>query len=126
MIGSLLIATTLLFAGCSDEGADEAATDIKTHSVPSKGLIKADPNPVPAGTGLGKATISWDIKSEPGPVAVYVSMNDAPEVLFATGQQQGNSEAAWIQANAVYDFRLYVGTDANKKLLDHVEVTRSQ
>lgn len=126
---SLLVSCALLLAGCgdmddSDTGSANKATT-NTASVPSKGLITADPNPVPLGGGeLAKAKISWNTKTDMGPVSVFVSTNGEPEVKFAESGQEGSAEAPWIQAAGVYDFRLYVGTGANRQLLDHVEVTR--
>jgi hypothetical protein len=128
IITSLLIASAFVLAGCGDMDDNDTGNANKataTSSVPSKGLIKADPNPVPAGTGeLGKTKISWNTKTDMGPVSVFVSTNGEPEAKFAESGQEGSSEAPWIQASGVYDFRLYVGTGANRQLLDHVEVTR--
>ncbi|HLL71596.1 MAG TPA: hypothetical protein VK363_09200 [Pyrinomonadaceae bacterium] len=126
---SLFLASALSLAGCgdmddSDTGSANKATT-NTASVPSKGLITADPNPVPAGGGeLAKTKISWNTKTDMGPVSVFVSTNGEPEAKFAESGQDGSAEAPWIQASAVYDFRLYVGTGANRQLLDHIEVTR--
>lgn len=130
IVASLLIAGALLLAGCgdmddSDTGTANKGAATNTSSVPSKGLITADPNPVPAGGGdLAKTKISWNTKTDMGPVNVFVSTNGEPEVKFAESGQDGSAEAPWIQSAAVYDFRLYVGTGANRQLLDHVEVTR--
>ena len=126
---SLLVASALLLAGCGDMDDNDTSTPNKattnTSSIPSKGLITADPNPVPAGGGeLAKTKISWNTKTDMGPVDVYVSTNGEPEVKFAQGGQEGSAEAPWIQVAGVYDFRLYVGTGANRQLLDHIEVTR--
>lgn len=128
--GSLLIITLLLFAGCERDDADSgapspAATPAVALEAP-KGLIKADPNPVPAGPGaLGKTTISWNTGSNV-PADISVSSDGQPEIPFAGGVNEGKAEAPWIQAGASYDFRLYLGTGANKKLIDHVTVTRSK
>lgn len=138
--GSLVIMTALFFAGCKDSDDAETpktapttgsspvtASSPSAPSVPSKGLIKADPNPVPAGPGdLAKTKISWNTQTDTLPVVITVSENGAPETEFAGGEKVGAAEAPWIQPNAIYDFRLYVGTGANKKLIDHVAVTRNK
>jgi hypothetical protein len=127
-IASLLITSTLLLAGCGDVDDNDTSTSTKTtntSSIPSKGLITANPNPVPLGGGeLAKTKISWNTKTDMGPVSVFVSTNNEPEVLLAESGPEGSAEAPWIQAAGVYDFRLYVGAGANRQLLDHVEVTR--
>jgi hypothetical protein len=130
--GCFLLLTLLFVAACKDDEGDtvgnKSATPAATQdiaSTPSKGLIKADPNPIPAGAGLGKTKISWNTQTD-GPVTITVSTNGEPEVNFSGGEKEGAMEAPWIQAGASYDFRLYLGTGANKKLLDHVVVTRSK
>lgn len=133
--GSLLIITVLFFAGCQDSDDVETTppaagsspvTASAPSSAPSKGLIKADPNPVPAGPGeLGKTTISWNTQTDEGPVQVTV-LTEHEEVGFSGGAKEGSTEAPWIQSNAPYDFRLWVGTGANRKMIDHVVVTRSK
>ncbi|HYP01325.1 MAG TPA: hypothetical protein VER76_14135 [Pyrinomonadaceae bacterium] len=128
VITSLLILSTLLLAGCGDVDDNDTGASGKTtntSSIPSKGLITANPNPVPlAGGELAKTKISWNTKTDMGPVSVFVSTNGEPEVLLAESGPEGSAEAPWIQAAGVYDFRLYVGAGANRQLLDHVEVTR--
>lgn len=135
--GSLLIITALFFAGCTDCDCDDAettpgqvpgaASSPVTASEPSKGLIKADPNPVPAGPeDLGKTKISWNTQTDTLPVVITVSESGKPEAEFAGGAKEGAAEAPWIQSKSTYDFRLYVGTGANKKLIDHVTVTRNK
>lgn len=137
--GSILIITALFFSGCTD--SDDAATTpgkvptassspvtaSAVPSEPSKGLIKADPNPVPAGPGdLAKTSISWNTQTDTLPVLITVSENGSPETEFAGGDKTGATGAPWIQANVTYVFRLYVGTGATKKLIDHVTVTRNK
>ncbi|HEX8421992.1 MAG TPA: hypothetical protein VF634_01190 [Pyrinomonadaceae bacterium] len=130
IITSLLLTSALLLGGCGDvddkdtNTVNKAATAAKP-SVPSKGLITATPNPVPAGEGeLSKTKISWNTKTDMGQVYVFVSTNNEPEVQFAAGGQEGSAEAPWIQSAGVYDFRLYIGQGDNRQLIDHVEVTR--
>jgi hypothetical protein len=128
MIASLIIMVALVFSGCgdmddNDTNTADKATDLSSQ--PSKGLIKADPNPVPAGgKELGKTTISWNTQSPVEDVYVFVSTNNEPEVQFASGGQEGSAVAPWIQTAGVYDFRLYTGTGDNRQLIDHVQVTR--
>jgi hypothetical protein len=79
--------------------------------------LEASPNPVPAGKGKGKTTISWD--SVDG--KIYVSANGNDEVLFAASPR-GSQDANWIEAGSSYEFRLY--TSDHTKLLAKVVVTR--
>lgn len=132
--GSLLIITALFFASCKDSDdaettpskAPTASSSPVAASAPSKGLIKADPNPVPAGPGdLGKTTISWNTQTDEGPVQIMVVTADE-EVGFSGGAKEGSTEAPWIQSSSPYDFRLYVGTGANRRMIDHVVVTRNK
>jgi len=81
--------------------------------------LEASPNPVPAGKGKGKTTISWD--SVDG--KIYVSANGNDEVLFAASPG-GSQDANWIEAGSSYEFRLY--TSDHTKLLAKVVVTRAQ
>jgi tRNA (mo5U34)-methyltransferase len=62
--------------------------------------LSASPNPIPAGDNPGRTTISWSGG------AVYVSMNDGKEVLFAD-LRQGSKVASWILTGSSYEFRLY-------------------
>jgi hypothetical protein len=83
--------------------------------------IAADPNPVPAGSGLGRTKIYWAmLNGEDG--NVYVSQDAGPEHLFASGPT-GYAEANWIIAGSHYEFRLYTA-DASRRLLAKVVVTR--
>lgn len=106
VLGSLLV-----WAGCSGEkdGGPQ---------------ISASPNPVPAGNEkFGKTTISWDTGD--GSVGeVYVSVNGAPEKLFAGDRSKSSLEAAWI-GKGEHEFRLYAGKE-HKKGLASVKVTRLQ
>jgi hypothetical protein len=79
--------------------------------------LSASPNPVPAGQGPGRTTISWN--SVDG--NIYVSVNGREEMLFA-GSPRGQQEANWIEAGFDYEFRLY-NSDHNE-LLAKVTVTR--
>jgi tRNA (mo5U34)-methyltransferase len=82
--------------------------------------LTASPNPVPAGEGAGKTTISWDT-GDKGDGKVYVSTDGGEESLFSAGQQ-GSRVANWIREGSSYEFRLYNSNHA--KLLDKVVVTK--
>jgi hypothetical protein len=84
--------------------------------------LTAFPNPVPAGDGVGKTMISWNIANA---VAgkVYVSIDDRQELLFASAQQ-GSAAANWIRTGSTYEFRLY--DSDHTRLLDKVVVTTTQ
>src|SRR5262249_41569649 len=81
--------------------------------------ISATPNPVSAGEGLGRTTISWE--SIDG--KVYVSVDGGNEVLFVD-LPSGSQDAHWINEGFNYEFRLYNSNHA--RLLDKVVVTRSK
>jgi hypothetical protein len=83
--------------------------------------IAADPNPVPAGPGLGRTKISWATLDE-SDAEVYVSRNGEPEQPFAGGAK-GTFEADWIAAGSSYEFRLYT-TDRPRRLLARTVVNR--
>jgi hypothetical protein len=80
--------------------------------------LEASPNPVPAGEGEGKATISWN--SVDG--KIYVSTDGGNEVLFA-GSPRGSQDADWIRTGCHYEFRLYNAD--RSELLKKVQVTKS-
>jgi hypothetical protein len=79
--------------------------------------LSASPNPVPAGEGLGRTTISWN--SVDG--KIYVSENGRDEVLFADSPRD-SQDANWIQAGSAYVFRLYNAD--HSELLKTVLVTK--
>ena len=81
-------------------------------------VLKASPNPVPAGKGPGQTTITWN--SVHG--KIYVSVNGREEMLFA-GSPRGSQDANWIEAGSRYEFRLY--NSNHKELLEKVVVTRA-
>lgn len=128
----VLVVASLLLVGCSNaEEANKAASTsspaVANNASPTKsgeGSIKADPNPVPAGgEERGKTKISWTTKPDIGEVNVFVVDNGQPENLFASNPE-GSVEAPWIIAGGTYEFRLYAGTGANRRLVDKVVVTR--
>jgi GSCFA family len=81
----------------------------------------ASPNPVPAGAGQDKTTITWS-SGRAGSAAVYVSRNGAEPVVFARGSH-GSQEARWIEAGSTYEFSLYGGRDRSTQLA-RISVTR--
>jgi hypothetical protein len=86
-------------------------------------VLKADPNPVPAGPGNGTTRITWDTGDARSTGQVYVSRDGKPENLFAEGIR-GTKEARWIQKGFVYEFRLYAGRD-HVQLLARIKVRRA-
>ena len=83
--------------------------------------IAADPNPVPAGAGLGRTRISWTTLAGDD-AEVCVSQDGGPERLFARGAA-GSVEAGWITTGSSYEFRLY-SRDASRRLLAKTIVKR--
>jgi hypothetical protein len=81
--------------------------------------LSASPNPVPAGEGLGRTTISWS--SVDG--KIYVSVDGGNEVLFVD-LPSGSQDAGWIGEGFSYEFRLY--NSDHTALLDKIVVTRSK
>jgi hypothetical protein len=91
------------------------------RAVERTATIAADPNPVPAGPGLGRTQICWaTLTGETG--QVYVSQNAGTEHLFARGAT-GCTEARWIAAGSEYEFRLYTN-NGSRRLVARVLVTR--
>lgn len=81
----------------------------------------ASPNPVPPGDGRGETTVTWDTAD--GSIGkVFVSINNAQEVLFADGRR-GSAPAHWIETASNYEFRLY--NSDRTELLATLVVTRS-
>jgi len=83
--------------------------------------LSASPNPVPAGVGRGKTSISWSCDGDPAAV-VYMSKDGAEPLLFASGSH-GSEEAHWIEAGTTYEFSLYGGPNLNTPLAQ-LSVTR--
>jgi len=97
------------------------AKAIEVTAVERTATITAEPNPVPAGAGLGRTQICWaTLTGEPG--QVYVSQNAGPEHLFASSAT-GCTEARWIAAGSEYEFRLYTN-NGSRRLVAKVLVTR--
>jgi tRNA (mo5U34)-methyltransferase len=103
----------------ADPDRDERAYCLlQSKTVPT---LRAFPNPVPPGAGLGTTTISWNTgNADTG--RIYVSTNGREESLFVTSVQ-GSTAANWIQTGSSYEFRLYDSNQA--ELLAKVIVTRA-
>jgi hypothetical protein len=112
LIRSALGAAVLLAVGCGTSAPDTAP-----HR---EARITADPNPVPAGSGKGTTTISWDT-GDGTPGQVYVERKGQAEKLFAQGKK-GTEKATWIYGGFTYEFRLYAGKE-HKQVLARVTVT---
>lgn len=85
--------------------------------------LVADPNPVPAGAGLGTTAIAW-ATADDAFGDVYVSVDGGPEALFAR-RVSGTKIAPWIAAGRTYTFRLYAGRE-RARVLATVTVTREE
>ena len=99
------------------------ATAAAPPSAQTGPTIRATPNPVPAASGMGTATIIWTT-GDGSEGQVYVSENGQAEQLFSSNTPQGSGDAPWIQAGRSYEFRLYDA--AHAKLLGKVVVTRAE
>lgn len=83
--------------------------------------LTAFPNPLPAGNGMGRTTISWNtVIAADG--KVYVSVDGRGESLFASSRQ-GSAAANWIEAGHTYEFRLY--DSDHKEILAKALVTKA-
>src|SRR5215472_8930931 len=94
---ALLSSVALLCVAC---GASTAAKPSGGNAtiVQSAASIQAQPNPVPAGDGLGTTTIVW--KTGDGSQGqVYVSEDGAEDKLFDAGTE-GSTPAAWIRTGS--------------------------
>ena len=80
-------------------------------------VLRADPNPVPGGTEMGKTTITWQTGSEAVADIYYVRGKE--EKLFASGPK-GSKEAMFIRPGS-NEFRLY--NQGQKKLVAQLIVT---
>jgi hypothetical protein len=97
--------------------SEPQATPVETAAltaVERTATIAAEPNPVPAGSGLGRTKISWATLAK-GDAEVFVSRDGGPEQLFADGPS-GSEEAPWIAPGSSYEFRLY-SKGASRRLL---------
>ena len=104
--------------------SDQGPTALQTASLSARertATIAAEPNPVPAGNGLGRTRISWTTLTSDD-AEVCVSRNGGPEKLFARGPN-GSIEVSWITTGSSYEFRLY-SRDASRRLLAKTSVKR--
>jgi len=97
------------------------ATSLQTARIRVAPTIDADPNPVPAGSGLGRTKISWATFAK-ADAEIFVSRDGGPEQLFARGPS-GSVEASWIAPGSSYEFRLY-SRDASRRLLAKTTVNQ--
>jgi hypothetical protein len=123
-VAMLLLALVLSYSvGCSK--SSEKSTDqtgaMSSTAAAACAWIKAEPNPVPAGSGMGTTKISWDTGN--GSAAqVYLLVANQPETLFAAGHK-GEKDAPWISKGHRYEFLLYASTD-HQRVLARITVTR--
>ena len=77
--------------------------------------INANPNPATCAAGQGRTVITWNAGS--GSTAeVWLSIDDAPEILFGGESREGTQNADWIDGGRTYDFRLYQGSSHSSRL----------
>jgi hypothetical protein len=112
----------LFVIGCdrpaSDSTPSSSATP-RTEATAAGVVLRANPNPVPGGTVVGKTTVTWDTGSNAaGDVYVGTAGN---EKLFASGLK-GSQDAPWIKPGST-EFRLY--NHADHKLIAQLTVTMS-
>jgi hypothetical protein len=100
-----------------DPDRDERAFCLLQKTAPT---LSASPNPVPAGKGEGRTTISWNTGGE-SDGKLYVSVNKGEESLFKASRE-GSASAHWIRTGLDYEFRLY--NSDHTELLAKVVVTR--
>ena len=118
----IVLALSGLSISCS-EGASDGTSNSSAGNA-GAGSITATPNPVPAGQGNGTTRITWKTSGDVTPVEVYVVQDGQPEVKFAQGAE-GTADAPWIATGSKYEFRLYAGSGAARKLINNVQVTRN-
>jgi hypothetical protein len=133
------LATVVAFAavGCSAGASEEASLigapladdTASTSEALSNGgaqanLFYADVNAtpetvriVPGTLGTSKICFSSNIAYS----QVYVSMDGAPDTLFAMERERGCALAPWIQIDHSYEFRIYAG-QGHDVILDRVTV----
>jgi hypothetical protein len=116
---ALVLAMLSAVSGCKEKPAEPSN---KPAAPPSKQqIISAEPNPVPAGEGLGATMIRWNT-GDGSWAEVWLAVPGQPEKLFTAGPQ-GSLEAPWIAKGLAYEFRLYAGKE-HQKMLGSVKVTR--
>jgi hypothetical protein len=86
-------------------GALRTAELARRRGQKSAPFIRAEPNPIPIGPGLGSTTISWSTGN--GKIGmIYLLAADGEEVLCQQGAE-GSDRIDWIQRDVVYRFQLY-------------------
>jgi hypothetical protein len=89
----------------SSQLASGRGQPIERTSLKREAFIRADPNPIPVGPGLGSTTISWSTGN--GKVGViYLVVAGEEEIPFQQGAA-GSHHVGWIKRDVVYHFRLY-------------------
>ncbi len=117
-----LMLAGLFVIGCGGPSSDSTALppSAPENNAPVTGVVlRADPNPVPGGTEIGKTTITWQTGSEAAADIYYVNGKD--ETLFASGPR-GSKEATFIRPGS-NEFRFY--NQGQKKLVTQLIVTMS-
>ncbi len=99
--------------------AEETPAPSAQQLAASESPISATPNPIKGGPTEGTTTISWDTKGV-GEGDVYVSENETPEKIFASGKT-GSKTVSWIRQGSKYQFTLY--QHSSHKLIGQVQVT---
>lgn len=99
---------------------DGIAAGIQEMSRPK---ISASPNPVPAGSGPGSTTITWDTADKSWS-QIYITVDGIETKMLAQGAR-GSKDIDWIKMGATYEFRLYAGKE-HQVLLGKVLVTRAK
>jgi hypothetical protein len=111
----------LFVAGCDRPPASDSTASsppASTNEVTNVGVVlRANPNPVPGGTVVGKTTITWQTGSD-AVGDIYVG-TAGDEKLFASGSKC-SGDAPWIQPGST-EFRLY--NHGDHKLLAQLTVT---
>ena len=111
----------LAFMGCERPTATSTQESSPTPANTwAKAILRADPNPVPAGTGVGTTIISWDTGNA-AEADVYLVSGDK-EIIFGRGAKI-SQPAAWIQPGST-EFRMY--SRPEHKLVAELTVTRPQ
>jgi hypothetical protein len=110
----------LFFFGACNPSKNPEANVPSASPAASAATLTASPNPVPAGEGAGTTNITWNT-ADGTAGQVYVSVDGAPESIFAGGPP-GSAAAPWIEAGKTYEFRLYAGTE-HAKVLAKTQVT---
>jgi hypothetical protein len=123
-LAAVLLLAILIATFAARHGHDAPILASTPDATVANGALLAFPNPVPAGTGQGTTVISWIVPSGAAG-QVWVSIDAAPETLFAQGPN-GAVFAPWIEAGRSYLFSLYVGTSHGGPPLRTMTVVRER